>query len=601
MSTHSDRPARNDAGLWAQTSPPNNTEGGGPKGEEPPRYDKGGPPGGGGGGGGDYGHHGHEEEEAAAGGSQLCAHVPEFKRLNYFYGQMLGAADFRAEQDYFREKMKLHNRCLHGYGVVCGLRVVPVPSEGRCAPEEDARLQRLREELKRREEIVREAQARGDQGTVAEQAPRIEELRRELEKIRAADCEEEEPTRVVVECGLALDCEGNELVVRRPLTIDLWRELSRADRDRVKDDADGKQPPKNAAGGKGQGEGGEYKAGGGGEYEGEGEEPGPTANGHEEGPGEYGEEDGGENGEGGEYGRGEGHYRKRRGSTLYVSICYCEQPTDPVRPVMPEACGLPPECSYGKTRDSVRVKVTYDPPDVDERCATCCEGCADKCLLLARVDNFRRGEPLRARNVHNEVRRPVSLYVPTVITGISWTDGADYTEGETETLLGLVSTDAPGQPKGHMLVRFSRPVHVSTIRRGVVDVWVTQGGGGRHADIFNMDIEYVDLPASGMTDRVRFRAVSDESPNPGDRVMIVVRGSRLLDACCRPVDAANTGGRTPFVPDKEFREFRRASPTPECQYPPPFGYGPWTSGTNAAGSDFVSWFYIKQNPSRQKY
>ena len=63
-----------------------------------------------------------------------CAPVPDFTRLSYFYGQMLSAQDFQREQDYFREKLKLHNRCLHGYGVVCGLAVTPEPLDlRRCA------------------------------------------------------------------------------------------------------------------------------------------------------------------------------------------------------------------------------------------------------------------------------------------------------------------------------------------------------------------------------------------------------------------------------------------------------------------------------------
>ena len=56
-----------------------------------------------------------------------CAEVPQFDRLTYFYGQMLHARDLQAEQSYFREKLKLHNRCLHGWGVVCGLEVTPPP------------------------------------------------------------------------------------------------------------------------------------------------------------------------------------------------------------------------------------------------------------------------------------------------------------------------------------------------------------------------------------------------------------------------------------------------------------------------------------------
>lgn len=567
MSTHPNSPAREGAHIWAQEATKDKDGGDRPPDKGPKDEGKDRP---GGGGGGDAGGGGHDH--GAPGGGAQCAHVPEFKRLNYFYGQMLGAADFRAEQDYFREKMKLHNRCLHGYGVVCGLRVVPVPEEEPCAPEGDARVQRLTEELKQREEELKKARAAGDEAKAKELAARVEEIRRELEKIRTEECAEVTPTRVVVECGLALDCDGNELVVRRPLVVDLWRELSRADRDRVRDDRDrpeqgGGEKGKDATGG----------GGGAGDYR-----QGPD--GIKNPPGGVPPDDGG-----------------RGGSTLYVSICYCEQPTDPVRPVVSDACGLPAECSYGKTRDSVRVRVTYDAPEADERCATCCEACGDKCLLLARVDNFRAGQPLDERDVHNEVRRPVSLYVPTVITGISWTDGAEYTEDEAESLLGVSPAGEANPPKGFMLVRFSRPVHVSTIARGVVDIWVSEGGGTKHAGIYNHDVEYVDLPASGMTDRLRFRAVSDESPNPGDRVMIMVRGSRLLDHCCRPVDAANTGGRTPFVPDEEFDDFRRETPAAVCGYPPPFGYGPWTSGTNAAGSDFVSWFYIKPNAARARH
>jgi len=44
-------------------------------------------------------------------------------RLHYFDGRLVTAADFRAEQNYQREKLWLHNRMLHGYGIVAGLEV----------------------------------------------------------------------------------------------------------------------------------------------------------------------------------------------------------------------------------------------------------------------------------------------------------------------------------------------------------------------------------------------------------------------------------------------------------------------------------------------
>lgn len=53
-----------------------------------------------------------------------CGEVLE--RLRYFPRQLLAADDMRAEQEYFREKLRRHNRYLHGWGVVCGCTVEPV-------------------------------------------------------------------------------------------------------------------------------------------------------------------------------------------------------------------------------------------------------------------------------------------------------------------------------------------------------------------------------------------------------------------------------------------------------------------------------------------
>lgn len=76
-----------------------------------------------------------------------------FKRLRFFLGHVLTTEGFQLEQDYFREKSKLHNRSLHGFGIVSGLKV------------------------------------------------------------------QVESGQIVVEPGLALDCEGNELVVTAAQSI----------------------------------------------------------------------------------------------------------------------------------------------------------------------------------------------------------------------------------------------------------------------------------------------------------------------------------------------------------------------------------------------
>lgn len=45
------------------------------------------------------------------------------ERNRYFTGKCMTARDFRADPDYLLSHHRLHNRLLHGWGIVCGLRV----------------------------------------------------------------------------------------------------------------------------------------------------------------------------------------------------------------------------------------------------------------------------------------------------------------------------------------------------------------------------------------------------------------------------------------------------------------------------------------------
>jgi hypothetical protein len=61
-------------------------------------------------------------------GTQRCVSLAEGAlgadlRVNYELGMVLGVDEFRQEQHYFLQKEYLHNRALHGYGTVYGLRV----------------------------------------------------------------------------------------------------------------------------------------------------------------------------------------------------------------------------------------------------------------------------------------------------------------------------------------------------------------------------------------------------------------------------------------------------------------------------------------------
>jgi len=50
------------------------------------------------------------------------------ERVRFFPRQLLGADDLATEQNYHRQRLRDHNRYLHGWGVVCGCDVQPGPA-----------------------------------------------------------------------------------------------------------------------------------------------------------------------------------------------------------------------------------------------------------------------------------------------------------------------------------------------------------------------------------------------------------------------------------------------------------------------------------------
>ncbi|QTI81791.1 hypothetical protein [Roseomonas marmotae] len=57
-------------------------------------------------------------------GCPACRGLQIFEAPKYATGATLSAEDLASEQAFVRAKMRLHNRFLHGWGVVCGLQVV---------------------------------------------------------------------------------------------------------------------------------------------------------------------------------------------------------------------------------------------------------------------------------------------------------------------------------------------------------------------------------------------------------------------------------------------------------------------------------------------
>lgn len=65
---------------------------------------------------------------------ELCANAA-LERPRYFARQMLTQAELTLEQNYFRDRLRRHNRLLHGWGVVCGANVCAIPKEDKSGPE----------------------------------------------------------------------------------------------------------------------------------------------------------------------------------------------------------------------------------------------------------------------------------------------------------------------------------------------------------------------------------------------------------------------------------------------------------------------------------
>lgn len=57
--------------------------------------------------------------------------VNALERVRYYPRQLMTAEDMQAEQEYFVERLRRHNRLFHGWGILCGLAVKPAATTAR--------------------------------------------------------------------------------------------------------------------------------------------------------------------------------------------------------------------------------------------------------------------------------------------------------------------------------------------------------------------------------------------------------------------------------------------------------------------------------------
>ena len=281
---------------------------------------------------------------------------------------------------------------------------------------------------------------------------------------------------------------------------------------------------------------------------------------------------------------------ERDTDTVWIGVEYHERAVEPTRTVYNSSCADTSDCEFGWTDESFVIRVTGKRPPKDDRCETCCSRCEHKVLWLARIEDVRWHEPLRTRQIRQDVRRPFGTRVPTVITGINWRHGYTYTVNEAKELLGTQ------KDTGGLVVRFSDDIRVDSLQPGVVDIQVIEGGAGRNAETWFMGGKFEEPGETGeeYTQHFRFRQTTRETLQDGDRVMITVRAAFLLDRCCRPVDGTHVGGKVPYLRSGREAEIEPGTETYGGCELPPSGIGPWTSGTGAGGDVFESWFFVTE-------
>lgn len=412
-----------------------------------------------------------------------CLPLPAFERVKYFYGQLLGVREFQTEQSYFFEKHRLHNRYLHGYGVICGLEVEPCRSHDPCdtpakpAPDPTA-------------------QVPDDKALVVQTDPtRVVEWPKTL-------C-------IEIDCGLALDCQGNEIVVPWPTKVDLIDVLGCDAKEKFLD-----------------------------------------------------------------------------GKHAYVSVCYVAKQCEPVRPVTADSCGgLLPDCVPSRLRDDFCIRVSWDKPHHDESCSPCRRPCCDPCLPLARIAWTQELGLL----IDNSLRRPIGPYVTTRVVGVSWVHDGTYRPEDVDQML-----------RSGLKIEFSDDVYTTTLRRGVIDVWVVQRGGGRRGDIYSVPVHIEPSNKTGEFSRsVKIHVTGHKADriDPGDRVIVELRSAFVLDRCCRPVDGENVGGFVPQLEEcaLEWPRILNHPIHPPCRRPQQDPFGRWMSGTGNPGGTFESWFYVGED------
>jgi hypothetical protein len=266
------------------------------------------------------------------------------------------------------------------------------------------------------------------------------------------------------------------------------------------------------------------------------------------------------------------------GKTLYVSVEHVERQVRPTRGLA-DGCDPLASTQYGRIKDEARVVVSLERPE-HPRCDTCIGGCPDARVLLASVWLADPPRPASVQ-VRTALRRLLARHELATITEVGWRHGGLYQRRHAEQLLA----DGVG-------LRFSRPIKSSSLREGVIELVVYEGGSGRRDTLYFKANRREWKAGAELVDEVFVRVAQPESFNVGDRIHLIVRCDFLLDECCRAVSGAHLGGGVPFDPALAHGKAEHPEPRELVCPSPPDRSGPWRSGNGVEGGVFESWIKV---------
>jgi hypothetical protein len=110
------------------------------------------------------------------------------ERVRYFAGQLLDEDDLAQEQLYFREKVRRHNRMLHGWGIVNGLKVVSGRADSELTIEPGYALDRFGDEIVVTDAVIVDLLGEDQDGNAVGPCPQVDDHERtRVQKGRSAE------------------------------------------------------------------------------------------------------------------------------------------------------------------------------------------------------------------------------------------------------------------------------------------------------------------------------------------------------------------------------------------------------------------------------